>query len=225
MIATRRSLLPAALVALGLAIMIPLPAQSTLPAAVDSQTLPTLAPMLEKATPAVVNIATESRLARNPLLDDPFFRRFFNIPEQPLERKAQSVGSGVVVDARRGYVITNHHVVDGVDTITVTLRDGRKLNAKVIGSDRESDVAVIQIPSGNLTALPLADSDALRVGDFVVAIGNPFGLGQTVTSGIVSALGRTGLGTQSSSSTKVCSPSTSGAIALTPRWLAYQSRW
>ena len=196
MIATRRSLLPAALVALGLAIMIPLPAQSTLPAAVDSQALPTLAPMLEKATPAVVNIATESRLARNPLLDDPFFRRFFNIPEQPLERKAQSVGSGVVVDARRGYVITNHHVVDGVDTITVTLRDGRKLNAKVIGSDRESDVAVIQIPSGNLTALPLADSDALRVGDFVVAIGNPFGLGQTVTSGIISALGRSGLGIQ-----------------------------
>ncbi|MCC9002224.1 MAG: trypsin-like peptidase domain-containing protein, partial [Candidatus Competibacter sp.] len=176
--------------------MIPLPAQSTLPAAVDSQALPTLAPMLEKATPAVVNIATESRLARNPLLDDPFFRRFFNIPEQPLERKAQSVGSGVVVDARRGYVITNHHVVDGVDTITVTLRDGRKLNAKVIGSDRESDVAVIQIPSGNLTALPLADSDALRVGDFVVAIGNPFGLGQTVTSGIISALGRSGLGIQ-----------------------------
>ncbi len=196
MIATRRSLLPAALVALGLAIMIPLPAQSTLPAAVDSQALPTLAPMLEKATPAVVNIATESRLARNPLLDDPFFRRFFNIPEQPLERKAQSVGSGVVVDARRGYVITNHHVVDGVDTITVTLRDGRKLNAKVIGSDRESDVAVIQIPSGNLTALPLADSDALRVGDFVVAVGNPFGLGQTVTSGIISALGRSGLGIQ-----------------------------
>jgi Do/DeqQ family serine protease len=192
----QRSLLPAAVLALGLAIVVPLPAQSTLPAAVDGQTLPTLAPMLEKATPAVVNIATESRVARNPLLDDPFFRRFFNIPDQPRERKAQSVGSGVVVDVHRGYVITNHHVVDGADTITVTLRDGRKLNAKVIGSDSESDVAVIQIPSGNLTALTLADSDALRVGDFVVAIGNPFGLGQTVTSGIVSALGRSGLGIQ-----------------------------
>jgi serine protease Do/serine protease DegQ len=193
----QRSLLPAALLALGLAITIPSPVQAALPAAVDGQPLPTLAPMLERATPAVVNIATESRVAlRNPLLDDPFFRHFFNIPDQPRERKAQSVGSGVVVDARRGYVITNHHVIDGASTITVTLRDGRKLNAKTIGSDSESDVAVIQIPSGNLTALPLADSDALRVGDFVVAIGNPFGLGQTVTSGIVSALGRTGLGIQ-----------------------------
>jgi Do/DeqQ family serine protease len=102
----------------------------------------------------------------------------------------------VVVDARRGFVITNHHVVDGADTITVTLNDGRQLEAQVIGSDPESDVAVIRVPSGNLTALPLADSDRLRVGDFVVAIGNPFGLGQTVTSGIVSALGRTGLGIQ-----------------------------
>ncbi|HRD66670.1 MAG TPA: DegQ family serine endoprotease [Candidatus Competibacter sp.] len=189
--------LTAALLALCLAAATPAPAQSALPIAVDGQTLPTLAPMLERATPAVVNIATESQIStRNPLLDDPFFRHFFNIPDQPRERKTQSVGSGVVVDARRGYVITNHHVVDGASTITVTLRDGRKLNAKVIGSDPESDVAVIQIPSGNLTALTLADSDALRVGDFVVAIGNPFGLGQTVTSGIVSALGRSGLGIQ-----------------------------
>lgn len=174
-------------------------AGAALPGAVEGQALPTLAPMLERATPAVVNIATENRVAmrRNPLLDDPFFRRFFNVPDQqPRERKAQSVGSGVVVDARKGYVITNHHVVDGADTITVTLRDGRQLKAKVIGSDSESDVAVIQIPSVNLTALPLADSDELRVGDFVVAVGNPFGLGQTVTSGIVSALGRSGLGIQ-----------------------------
>ena len=193
----QRTLLPTVLLALGLAIAVPAPVQAALPAAVDGQPLPTLAPLLERATPAVVNIATESRVtARNPLLDDPFFRHFFNIPDQPRERRAQSVGSGVVVDARRGYVITNHHVVDGASTITVTLRDGRKLNARIIGSDPESDVAVIQIPSGNLTALPLANSDALRVGDFVVAIGNPFGLGQTVTSGIVSALGRTGLGIQ-----------------------------
>ncbi len=196
MIATRRPLLSAAVLALGLAIAAPLLAGAVLPATVDGQPLPTLAPMLERATPAVVNIGTESRAASNPLLDDPFFRRFFNIPDQPRERRSQSVGSGVVVDARRGYVITNHHVVKGADKITVTLRDGRTLGAKVVGSDAESDVAVIQIPSGNLTALPLADSDALRVGDFVVAIGNPFGLGQTVTSGIVSALGRTGLGIQ-----------------------------
>ncbi|MBK8509346.1 MAG: DegQ family serine endoprotease [Candidatus Competibacteraceae bacterium] len=191
----RRSSL-ATVLALGLAVAVPAPVQALLPSAVDGQSLPTLAPMLEQAAPAVVNIGTESRATRNPLLDDPFFRRFFNFPDQPRERRSQSVGSGVVVDARQGYVLTNHHVVSGAETISVTLRDGRKLNAKVIGSDSESDVAVIQIPSGNLTALKLADSDALRVGDFVVAIGNPFGLGQTVTSGIVSALGRTGLGIQ-----------------------------
>ena len=195
---SQRRLLPVALLVLGLAAAVPPPVLAALPALVEGQPLPTLAPMLERATPAVVNIATESRvqLRRNPLLDDPFFRRFFNVPDQPRERRAQSVGSGVVVDARRGYVITNHHVVDGADTITVTLRDGRQLDAKVIGSDSESDVAVIQVPARNLTALPLADSDRLRVGDFVVAIGNPFGLGQTVTSGIISALGRTGLGIQ-----------------------------
>jgi serine protease Do/serine protease DegQ len=192
------SLLSAALLTLSLIVAAPLPVAAALPATVDGQPLPTLAPMLERATPAVVNIATESRVAlrRNPLLDDPFFRHFFNIPDQPRQRRAQSVGSGVVVDARHGYVITNHHVVEGADTITVTLNDGRQLDAKVIGSDPESDVAVIRIPNGKLTALPLADSDRLRVGDFVVAIGNPFGLGQTVTSGIVSALGRTGLGIQ-----------------------------
>ena len=194
----QRVLLPTTLPAISLAIALPCPVEAGLPAVVDNQTLPSLAPMLERATPAVVNIATENQMAsrRNPLLEDPFFRHFFSIPEQPRERKAQSVGSGVVVDAKRGYVITNHHVVEGADTITVTLRDGRKLNAKVIGSDSQSDIAVIQIPGGNLTALPLADTDRLRVGDFVVAVGNPFGLGQTVTSGIVSALGRTGLGIQ-----------------------------
>ena len=194
----RRVLFPAVILAISLSIALPSPVEAGLPALMDNQTLPSLAPMLERATPAVVNIATESRIAsrRNPLLEDPVFRHFFNIPDQQLERKAQSVGSGVVVDAQRGYIITNHHVVEGADTITVTLRDGRKLNAKVIGSDSQSDVAVIQIPSSNLTALPLADTDHLRVGDFVVAVGNPFGLGQTVTSGIVSALGRTGLGIQ-----------------------------
>ncbi len=168
------------------------------PQAVISQPLPTLAPMLERATPAVVNIATEGRvlLRRNPLMDDPFFRRFFDFPERPRERRTQSLGSGVVVNAKRGYIVTNHHVIDKADAIKVTLRDGRQFQAKVIGSDPETDVAVIRIPAEKLTALPLADSDALRVGDFVVAIGNPFGLGQTVTSGIVSALGRTGLGIQ-----------------------------
>jgi len=157
-----------------------------------------LAPMLEKVMPAVVNISSEAtvRVQRNPLRDDPFFRRFFDIPghDVPRERKSQSLGSGVIVDARHGYVLTNNHVIDKADEITVTLRDQRSLKAKVIGQDPEADVALLQIKADRLVALDLADSDRLRVGDFVVAIGNPFGLGQTVTYGIVSALGRTGLG-------------------------------
>ncbi|MDH5408492.1 MAG: DegQ family serine endoprotease [Gammaproteobacteria bacterium] len=166
----------------------------------DSQgdKLPTLAPMLDKATPAVVNIATTAtiRVQENPLFSDPFFRRFFDIPNQPRqrERKTSSLGSGVIVDANKGYIITNNHVIAKADEITVTLRDGRSLKAKLIGTDPDTDVAIIQVPAENLTALPMANSEKLRVGDFVVAIGNPFGLGQTVTSGIVSALSRSGLG-------------------------------
>lgn len=166
----------------------------------DSQgkELPTLAPMLEKVTPAVVNIATTGRvrIQGNPLLDDPFFRRFFDIPEQPRERRTQSLGSGVIVDADKGYILTNNHVVDKAEKIRVTLRNGNSYDAKLIGTDPESDVAVVQIKADNLTAVPLGNSEKLRVGDFVVAIGNPFGLGQTVTSGIVSALDRSGLGIQ-----------------------------
>jgi serine protease Do/serine protease DegQ len=176
---------------------LPLFAGAALPVA-DSQgsPLPTLAPMLERVTPAVVNIATRGtvRVRDNPLMLDPFFQRFFGMPERPKERTTQSLGSGVVVDARNGYVLTNNHVIDKADEIAVTLRDGRTLTAKLVGTDPEADVAVVQIPAENLTAVSLADSSALRVGDFVVAIGNPFGLGQTVTSGIVSALGRSGLG-------------------------------
>ncbi len=165
----------------------------------DGQPLPTLAPVLEKVRPAVVNIATKGfvREQENPLLRDPFFRFFFDLPDrrpQPRQRQEQSLGSGVIVDADKGYIITNNHVIDKADEITVTLVDGRNLSAKLVGTDPEADIAVIQVPAENLTALPTADSDVLRVGDFVVAIGNPFGLGQTVTSGIVSALGRTGLG-------------------------------
>jgi Do/DeqQ family serine protease len=128
------------------------------------------------------------------LLRDPFFRRFFSVPGRPREQESQSLGSGVVIDAKRGIVVTNHHVVQGADEIRLTLHDGRRLDATLIGSDPETDIAVLQAKSDDLTALPLADSDALKVGDFVVAIGSPFGLAQTVTSGIVSALGRTGLG-------------------------------
>lgn len=164
----------------------------------DSQgsKLPTLAPMLEKVTPAVVNISTRGhvRVQENPLFADPFFRDFFNIPSQPRKRQTQSLGSGVVVDASKGYIITNNHVIDKADEITVTLRSGESMKAKLIGTDPDTDVAVVQVEASNLTAAPMGDSDELRVGDFAIAIGNPFGLGQTVTSGIVSALGRSGLG-------------------------------
>jgi len=169
-------------------------ALAVLPASVDGTPLPSLAPVLREVTPSVVNIYTQTRArVRSPLLDDPFFRRFFNVPDVPRERVSQSLGSGVIVDAGRGYVLTNYHVIARADEIAVGLKDGRSLEAKLIGTDPDTDLAVIQIPAEDLTALKLADTDELQVGDFVVAVGNPFGLGQTVTSGIVSALGRTGL--------------------------------
>lgn len=182
--------------ALSLSLALAPASRAALPSAADGKELPSLAPMLERVTPAVVNIATEGRLQvrQNPLFADPFFRRFFNVPEQPVERKTQSLGSGVIVDAERGLVLTNNHVVANATQVTVTLRDGRHLDAEVVGADPATDVAVIRVPAENLVDLGLANSDSLRVGDFVVAIGNPFGLGQTVTSGIVSALSRSGLG-------------------------------
>jgi serine protease DegQ len=168
--------------------------QAALPVAVDGEPLPSLAPVLTRVTPSVVNVNTLTRVrVRSPLLEDPFFRRFFNVPDTPRERVSQSLGSGVIVNAEKGYVLTNNHVIARADEISVGLKDGRTLKAKLIGTDPDTDLAVIQIPAENLTALQLADSDKLQVGDFVVAVGNPFGLGQTVTSGIVSALGRTGL--------------------------------
>jgi len=170
-------------------------ADAALPPAVDGQGLPSLAPMLEHVTPAVVNINSKTRVrVQNPFFDDPMFRRFFGMPGTPREQVQQSLGSGVVVDAAKGYVLTNNHVVEGADDISVTVADGRTVKAKVLGTDPDSDLAVLQIPGEKLTALPVADSSKLRVGDFVVAVGEPFGLGQTVTSGIVSALGRMGLG-------------------------------
>jgi len=162
--------------------------------------LPSLAPMLEQVNPAVVNIATYTSKAQqqNPLLQDPFFRRFFNIPEQqstPRPRRRQtSAGSGVIVDADEGSIITNFHVIKGADEIQVSLVDGRTFEAELVGGDPEVDIAVLKINADDLTAVSLSDSDSLRVGDFVVAIGNPFGLGQTITTGVVSALGRSGLG-------------------------------
>ncbi len=173
-------------------------AQAAMPVSVNGQNMPTLAPMIEKAAPAVVNIATsgsvEVQSFRNPFMEDPFFRRFFEMePDQPQRRNTQSAGSGVIVDAKRGYVLTNAHVIENADEITVTLQDDRTYTAEIIGTDPGSDIAVIKIDAKDLIDIPLADSDDVRVGDFVVAIGNPFGLGHTVTSGIISALGRSGL--------------------------------
>ena len=160
------------------------------------QGFPTLAPLVKKVAPGVVNIAVRGRIAQqqNPLFNDPFFRRFFNVPDLPTEREFRAAGSGVIVDAHEGLVITNRHVVEHADEITVTLTDGRHLRARNIGADAGTDLAVIKVTADGLIALPLGDSDKLEVGDFVVAVGNPFGLGQTITSGIVSALRRTGLG-------------------------------
>jgi serine protease Do/serine protease DegQ len=160
--------------------------------------LPSLAPMLKQVNPAVVNISTFAiKHTYNPLLNDPFFRYFFNVPEsyqQQPKQSQQSAGSGVIVDAKQGVVITNYHVIKGADEVHVSLTDGRNFKAKVIGEDSDLDIAVLKIKPDRLAEIKLADSALLEVGDFVVAIGNPFGLGQTVTTGIVSALGRTGLG-------------------------------
>lgn len=171
-------------------------AQAGLPSYAEGQPLPSLAPMLERSMPAVVNISTSTNILvnENPMMQDPVFRQFFNVPNQMRQQQKNSLGSGVIIDSNQGLVLTNNHVIDKADKIMVTLTDGRQLAAKLIGTDPEADVAIIQIPAENLTMLPIADSSQLRVGDFVVAIGNPFGLGQTVTSGIVSALGRSGLG-------------------------------
>ena len=165
-----------------------LPAPPTSPA--EAAPMPSLAPMVKRVSPAVVNIATRGTIKekpgqRNPLLDDPFFRRFFDVPpdSKPRERQFQSAGSGVIVDAKNGYIITNHHVVENASEITVTLLDNRSFSAKVVGSDEGADIAVLQAKQPNLVAMALGDSTKLEVGDYVVAIGNPFGLQHTVKIG------------------------------------------
>jgi serine protease Do/serine protease DegQ len=162
----------------------------------ETEEVQSLAPILKGILPGVVNIAVRGTVPAkdNQLYSDPFFRRFFDLPERPPEREFQSAGSGVIVDAERGYVLTNNHVIAQADEIIVGLKDGRRSQAKLLGADPEADIALLEIPAEDLVSVPLGDSGALEVGDFVVAIGNPFGLGQTVTSGIVSALGRSGLG-------------------------------
>ncbi len=167
---------------------------AALPAVVGDQAVPSLAPLIKDVSPAVVSIATRGTMNAppNPLMEDPFFRRFFGIPQQP--REVRSAGSGVIVDARSGYILTNHHVVDNADEIEITLLDNRSLEATVVGSDEGTDIAVLKVKEpAQLTQVALGNSDQVQVGDFVVAIGNPFGLQHTVTSGIVSALGRSGI--------------------------------
>ena len=176
------------------------PVLAQLPARVAGQEMPTLAPLVKQVEPAVVSIATKGTVSApaNPLMEDPFFRRFFGFPDQQQQqqrrRQVQSAGSGVIVDATKGYILTNHHVVENAEEIEIFLTDNRSLKAKVVGSDAGTDVALLQVenPKG-LVQMKLGNSDQVQVGDFVLAIGNPFGLQHTVTSGIVSALGRSGI--------------------------------
>jgi serine protease DegQ len=177
----------------GLTLSTSLPVSAALPAQVSGQPLPSLAPMLDKVLPAVVSIKVEGSARQNPQIPEELRRFFGNIPDQPAQ-PFEGLGSGVIIDATKGYVLTNNHVINQAQKISVQLNDGREFEAKLIGSDKQSDIALVQIQKpSKLTAIKIADSDKLRVGDFAVAVGNPFGLGQTATSGIISALGRSGL--------------------------------
>ena len=173
-------------------------ASAAIPAAVEGTRLPSLAPMIRRVSPAVVTIATRGVMPGggndDPLRDDPFYNRFFHGPagRGPDQEPFAAAGSGVIVDARRGYILTNAHVVDHATDITVTLQNGRNVKAKVVGADSFSDIAVVRVDARGLTQIRLGDSARLAVGDFVVAIGNPFGLPHSVTSGIVSGLERSG---------------------------------
>lgn len=171
-----------------------LPAATCAQPVVEARALPTLAPLVNQVTPAVVNVSVVTRapMEDNPLFRDPFFRRFFNLPERQ-QRQEQAAGSGVIVDAARGFILTNNHVIKDAEQVIITLKDRRQFPAKLVGTDPGTDIAVLQISAPGLSALRIGDSDTLHVGDYVLAIGNPFGIGQTVTSGIVSAMGRSGL--------------------------------
>ncbi len=175
--------------------LVSLPATAAFPPAVAGQALPSLAPILEKVTPAVVNISVSGTKVSQQRIPEAF--RYFFGPDGPgsqqQTRPFRGLGSGVIIDAKQGYILTNNHVIADADKIQVMLKDGHEYDAKLIGADKSSDIALLQIKAKNLTEIKFANSDKLRVGDFTIAIGNPFGLGQTVTSGIVSALGRTGL--------------------------------
>jgi serine protease Do/serine protease DegQ len=169
-------------------------ALAALPLEVDGEPLPSLAPLVELVTPAVVNIRVSQTVDRRSPFGDEAFRRFFGLPDVPGgPQEVSSAGSGVIVDAEQGYILTNHHVVEDADEIQISLVDGQLLDAEIIGSDPATDIALLKVDAEDLTEMPIGNSDSVRVGDFVLAIGNPFGLGHTVTSGIISALGRTGI--------------------------------
>jgi len=178
----------------GLLLLVSATGFAALPATVDGEPVASLAPLVDRVSPAVVNIRVNQTVTRNsPYGDDPF-RRFFGLPDAPQgSREVASAGSGVIVDAERGFILTNHHVVANADEIQVFLVDGESLDATVVGSDAATDIALIKVEADDLVDMPIGDSEVVRVGDFVLAIGNPFGLGHTVTSGIISALGRTGI--------------------------------
>ncbi len=169
-------------------------AQAALPEVVKGEPVASLAPLVEEVSPAVVNIRVSQTVTRQNPYGNDAFRRFFGIPDSPGgEREVQSAGSGVIVDAERGYILTNHHVIGDADKIQISLIDGTTHDAEIVGSDPATDIALIKVDVEGLVDMPIGDSNGARVGDFVIAIGNPFGLSHTVTSGIISALGRTGI--------------------------------
>ena len=198
---TKKSLFLSALtLSLGLTFSATPVISASLPIAVEGEKLPSLAPMLENVLPTVVSVYVEGQqVVQNSRIPEEF-RYFFgdNFPgELQSTRPFQGLGSGVIIDAEKAYVVTNNHVINNAEKIRVQLNDGKEYEAKLIGRDELSDIALLQLKDAkNLKAIKMADSDSLKVGDFAVAIGNPFGLGQTVTSGIISALGRSGLSVQ-----------------------------
>lgn len=190
----KNQLLSALALCVGFALPASFPVYAAMPSQVPGQApLPTLAPMLEKVLPAVVSVKVEGTAQQSQRIPEEL-KKYFGEDGTDQAQPFEGLGSGVVIDAAKGYVLTNNHVISEADKISVQINDGREFEAKLIGGDDQSDIALLQLQNAtNLTQIAVADSDKLRVGDFAVAVGNPFGLGQTATSGIISALGRSGL--------------------------------
>lgn len=191
----KNQLLSALALSVGLSLSASFPARAALPSQVPGQeAIPSLAPMLEKVLPAVVSVQVEGTARQSQRIPEELKKYFGEEAPDQQAQPFEGLGSGVIIDAAKGYILTNNHVISQADKISVQLNDGREFDAKLIGGDDQSDIALLQVQNpSNLTQIAIADSDKLRVGDFAVAVGNPFGLGQTATSGIVSALGRSGL--------------------------------